>query len=107
MAQLCTWTWSPGAMALLAKPITWSYFTTGWPSAMARVATLWPRGICAVAVTPSAASAVPSRISARLTTTLSLGLSRMVRLAAGAWSGIFLGSLPAAGEGRLSVLCRH
>src|SRR5690606_37907767 len=47
-------------------------------------------GIRAAATTPSRGIAVPSRMSARLTTTLSLGLSRMVRLA-GVWTSILSG----------------
>src|SRR5260221_14580161 len=64
-------------MSAVAKPMIWLYLRTAAPVAMGDVATLCPAGICAALLTPSPGVAVPGRMSARATTTLSAWLRRM------------------------------
>src|SRR5713226_1872381 len=64
-------------MPAVAKPMIWLYLRTAAPLAMAAVAILWPAGIWARRLAASPGIAVPGRISARATTTLSAGLRRM------------------------------
>src|SRR5882724_1067594 len=74
-------------MSDVAKPMIWLYLRTAAPAAMADVATLCPAGICAALFTPSPGIAVPGRMSARATTTLSAGLRRMASVGMAGLSG--------------------
>jgi len=57
-STLCTWTFSPGTMSLVARPMGWPYLITGSPRRMIRRAALCPGGISSPSTTP-----VPERHS--------------------------------------------
>ena len=73
--RLWTWTWSPGAMAAVAYPMTWPYLRTVSPAAIARSATLWPDGTSKTVTTLMAptVSGVAAGVSDPTTATSSLG----------------------------------
>src|SRR3954470_6179245 len=71
--RLWVWTWSPGSMGAVAKPMIWLYLRTASPAATGATATLCPRGT--FARTTSAPAESPSCRSRVATRTLSSGCS--------------------------------